>query len=181
MATKNSNEFHTICLGGKLVTPQEINERNREFWSEQFKLMNQRISDAAIYRIATNDMRSEADRLVPIKSQKTIEQALTDAEYTKRCCQSDFSRKGGGSRKCDALQELIVKIVSKDPDITQNRLFHNLRHEEGEGTVFSIDGKSSVLAGDGRKIHFYDHDGKLKEASVASTHSRMNCSHLSAE
>ncbi len=45
--------------------------------------MDKRISDETIFKLATVDMRSEAMRQVSVKSQKSIGQALADAEMAR--------------------------------------------------------------------------------------------------
>ncbi len=94
----------------QLPTPQQINQRHREFWRKQSKLMTKRFSDAAIRELANADMQSEALRQVPLKSRKGFEQALADAEWRLKFVRRDLSRKGGKTPKHDALQDLTETI-----------------------------------------------------------------------
>lgn len=69
MRTENQN------LLRPLSTPQQINQRHREFWREQLQLMTKRFSDAAIRELANEDMQSEPAREVALRSRKSLEQA----------------------------------------------------------------------------------------------------------
>src|ERR1700686_3433086 len=102
MDTQNSEQASKICPGNDPVAPRGINELNRQFWLEQSKLRDKRISNETIYKIATDDMNFETLRGVPIKLRKSLEKALADAENAMRLVQSAFSRKGGRTRKSDA-------------------------------------------------------------------------------
>jgi hypothetical protein len=160
--------------GRALLTTKDLNEQNRRFWQTQSDLLEKRMSDELLFNVATMDMRSETLRQVPIYSQKTLEQALADAEKTKNTFQSDFSRKGGKAPKCDALQSLIRRIVHRKPNINNQQLLYRLKKEIGEGTVVSIEGKSEVLADGIRKIHFQDRDGTPKTASLSGLKDRLS-------
>jgi hypothetical protein len=123
-------------LAGKAVlTAQDLNEQNRRFWRIQSELLDKRMSDELLYTIATMDVCSETLRQVPIYSQKSLEQALADAEKIKSACQTAFSRKGGSTPRCDALQGLIEEIVREKMKITQGQLLGELKGARGAGTV----------------------------------------------
>jgi len=173
MDTQNLHQSQYGWPSTDPLTLKAINERNRQFWLEQNALREERMADSAIFGIAERGMRSEVARCVAIRAQKTLEQALADADDAKQLFQRDFSRRGGEKDKSNALQQLIVEIARENSDITQNELFQKLRSQEGEGIIFSIDGNCSVLAGDGRKIHFYNHQGLPKKASVDGLKDRL--------
>ncbi len=161
-------------LGNGPRTLEQINERHREFWPEQSTLMDQRMSDETIFKLAAIDMGSETMRQVPLKSQKTIEQALADAEMAKNTFQSAFSRKGGRSSKSDALQSVIQEIVQENPKITQGQLLRELTRKQEAGVVVSIDEEPDVLAGVGKMIHFVDEGETPKKASVSGLKDRLS-------
>jgi hypothetical protein len=157
-------------LGNGPRTLEQINERHREFWPEQSKLMDQRMSDETIFKLAAIDMRSETMRQVPLKSQKPFEQALADAEKTMNIVQSAFSRKGGRSQKSDALQSLIQDIVQENPKITQGQLLRELTRKQKAGdVVVSIHEEP-----EGKMIHFVDEDETPKKASVSGLKDRLS-------
>lgn len=131
------------------------------------------MSNEALYGIAKHYMYSETIRGVPIGAQTTLEQALADAEHSKQLVQRDFSRKGGKAPKSDALQDQILRRARRNPRITQEQLKEWLNSEVGEGVISTIDGESDVLAGDTRKIHFTDTDGREKTASLSGLKDRL--------
>jgi len=132
------------------------------------------MSDDAIFNLAMKDMRSEIARAVPVRSQKSFEQALEDAEGARSIVQSAFSRRGGKMPKSDALQDLIREVAFWDPGITVRQLLRELMRRQGEGVVVSIEGKCQTLAGEGRRIHFEDHNGTSKTAPVSGLKDRLS-------
>lgn len=157
-----------------LSTPQQINQRHREFWREQWQLMTKRFSDAAIRELANEDMQSEAAREVPLRSRKSFEQALADAEWRRNFARRDLSRKGGMAPKHDALQDLIKKIFCACPNITARELLHELKRRSGQGVITSIDAANQTRAGEGPLIHYEDEDGTPRTASVSGLTDRLS-------
>src|SRR5579863_8016216 len=137
MATKNSKHSRITRRQNNPVTPRTTNQRNRRFWDRQNKLMHRRISDGAILAVAMSYVHSDYERMVPLAWQISFVQALATAELATRLAHSDFSRRGGMTRKGNALRELIEGIVLEDPNTTQRELFHKLRKCEGGGIVNS--------------------------------------------
>jgi hypothetical protein len=160
-------------LGNAPLALEQINESHRQFWSEQSKLMDERISDETTFKLALDDMRSETMRQVPVKSQKSLEQALADAAMARSTVQRGFSRKGGGAHKSDALQDLILEIVHETPRITAGRLARVLGGSRGAGVIVSIDKEPDILADEPRMIHFVDDNGTLKTASLSGLKDRL--------
>jgi hypothetical protein len=113
------------------LTLREINDRNREFWEDQKRLRDTRISNSVIFRAAIRDLQSEELRQIPVYYRKTVEKALEDAAGTKETCdqqfQSEFSRKGGQAPKADALQQFIMDSVRNRPLITAPELLELLK------------------------------------------------------
>ncbi len=154
-------------------TPQEINRRNQEFWPPQSQLRDRRMSDEVLFETATADMQSETLR-VPIKCQKSLEQALADAEKSKSTFQTAFSRKGGRAPKCDPLQGLIREIVLAKPKITQGQLLRELKSNRVAGVISKIDEQSDVKADEPKMIHFVEDDGTPKTARVSGLKDRLS-------
>jgi len=155
------------------LTIADLNEKNQRFWQVETDVFNRRMSDELLFEVATMDMRSETLRQVPIKSQKTTEQALADAEKPRHSFQIELSRKGGKASKSDALQSLIEEIVLKEPTITERQLFFALKRELGSGTVTSIDTESDVLADEPHMIHFVEDNGKPITAPLSGLKDRL--------
>jgi hypothetical protein len=171
------------------ITPRQLNELNRQFWAQQSELTERRSSEPILHAGATASMNSEVIRGIPLKLRKTLELALADAESDKIGFQSDghsregsstradphreFCRKGGRARKGDSLSKLIERLVRVNPKITERQLFWRLNREVGKGVIFSIDAKSSVIAGNVRVITFEDDHGRRKTASVSGLKDRL--------
>ena len=165
MAIQNPNWSYKICPDRAAADLRGINEQNRQFWSEQSKLMKQRMSNDAVVEIAVDDVRSETERRLPIAWHKSFEQALAEAAISYRLAQKVFSRSGGRTSKRDSLQRLISKIVGKSSKITAIKLLSALPKREGEGTIISIDRNSARLSGEGRMIRYFD-DSPQKEKTA---------------
>lgn len=154
-------------------TLQEINEQNHRFWSVRSEICNRQISDESLFDIATENMRSEIIRGVPVRSQKSFEQALADAEMAKLTFQRAFSRKGGNAPRCDALQSLIEEILDENPKITPGQLLIALSGARGAGTITSIDKEADVKADEPRLIHFVDDDETPKPSPLSGLKDRL--------
>jgi hypothetical protein len=165
MANQDSEHRYAISQCNDPTALRRINEQKRRFWSQQSELRELQMSNDAVVKIATNDVRSEAERRLPVAWHKTFEQALADAESAQRIAQEHFSRRGGKLSKRDSLQKLILRIVGKNPTITTVELLRELRKHDGLGTIYSIDGKSPLLNGKGRMIHYFD-DSLQKEKTA---------------
>jgi hypothetical protein len=160
-------------MGKGLLSPEQVNERNRIFWNVQSELRAERISNEAILEIAINDVRSETSK-VSIRLQKPFDQALADAEKTMDIVQRAFSRKGGKAPKRDALQALIQEIVIQKPKITAGQLLYRLKGDWGAGIVTSIEEESDVRGGETRMIHYVDDSRTPKTASRSGLKDRLS-------
>jgi hypothetical protein len=157
-----------------ISTVQEVNEANRQFWLEQNRIREERTTDPALLEIATNAVRSEAERGLPIAWHKSFEMALADAEVAKTCFQANFSRKGGKKPKSDALQVLIVDIVSANPNISEKDLFLKLEEQISQGIIESIDTEAGCLESNQPFIRYVDTNDKEKTASVRGLKDRLS-------
>ena len=82
--------------------------------------------------------------------------------------------KTGKAPKCNALQELILKLVRKYPNISEKELLQMLAGAAGAGAVTSIDELPELLGGDTPCIHFVEDDGRSKTASVRGLKDRLS-------
>ena len=73
--------------------------------------------------------------------------------------QSSFARKGGKSRRQDALSSLVLEGVKEDLTKGLPKLLHDLKGALGAGVVTKIDTDADVLDGV-PMIHFFDDNGK---------------------
>ena len=159
-----------IAVGSLTIT--QWNQRNVEFWREQSELMRARIKDEVVLAITIRDLESEVRRGVAIRSQKSFEQALADAAESKRVIRGQFAREGGKSRKPDALQQIIERLVKGDPNLSERGLYHALREEMTDCTITQIHGGSDG-AREG-EICFISDDGKQKSAPLSGLKDRLS-------
>jgi hypothetical protein len=157
-----------------IVTIQEINQANQLFWSNQQILMNLRTLDLSLLELALADLKSEHDRGVPVRAQKTIEKAFEDLENLSTLLHVRFSQKGGQKRKSDVLQDMVDGFVSENPDISEKDLLSRLKKEIGEGTIESIQSEADCLAGEQPLISYVDENGKELKASVRGLKDRLS-------
>jgi hypothetical protein len=158
----------------KLLTHQDINHANEEFWSKQQILMHSRTSDESLLNLALADLQSEHDRGVPTRARKTIEKAFDDIEMVRKQVHTRFSQMGGRTRKHDVLQIMINGFVAANPNISEKDLLSRLEKEIGEGTIESIKFEADCLAGDAPLIRYVDDNGKEKTASVRGLKDRLS-------
>jgi hypothetical protein len=159
---------------GRFRTAREINEWHREFYSEQSKLMEERMADEDVLDVAIKDLQSEALRQVPVYFQKSFEGALESAAVSKvrfqksgaKNFQSDFSRKGGTASKTDALQKLILEKVRVNPEITERQLLDHLREKCVGIVVTDIDDTLGEID--------FDNDGRQKTARITGLKDRLS-------
>ena len=118
----------------------EFNRRNIEFWAHQKILMGRRMADRAILETAVESVESEAKRQVAIRSQKSFEEALQDAERAKQRFIRQQARSGGKAAKADSLQKIIIDIVRRNPEIAFAQLLLELRKQQGDGIIDEIVG-----------------------------------------
>jgi hypothetical protein len=143
----------------------ELNRLNAKFWQRETSEAERRSADPDLLPLALADLASDDRRLVPLSRQKSLEQALMDAEalldspILVRRGQRRLSLLGGKAKKPDALQCLIIKIVSGQPQITEKKLLHELKmagdvrdvvEDIEDGTIYFVDGgrsKSAPISG----------------------------------
>jgi len=159
-----------IAVGSWTVT--RLNQRSADFWREQTELRDARIKDEAVLAIAMTDLESNARRGVPISWQKSFEQALADAVYVKSVVRRQFGREGGKSRKADALQQIIERLVQRDPKLSERGLYYALRREMSGGTITRVDPESA--GAQGGEICFVSGDGKAKSAPLSGLKDRLS-------
>jgi hypothetical protein len=143
-----------------------INEANRRFWEQQRERFNERMNDDAIRETAFAAWQAQQVRAVPPVNQFSLEDALKDAEKSKKRFISELACKGGTARKADALQVLIEETVTRQPDISTNRLLERL---EACGAVRHV--VESIE--DGTIIFATGSNKRAKEAKVSGLKHRL--------
>jgi hypothetical protein len=148
-----------------LQTLREINEANSRFWRKQRSLFDERMANDAIRETASEAWQAQQHRAVPLACQFSLEKALEDAERAGQRFLAQLARRGGTASKTDSLQLLIQKTVSRCPDISADRLLDALRANQGIDPAEDIDEHT---------IHFTNHDGRSKKASVSGLKDRLS-------
>jgi hypothetical protein len=153
---------------------KKINQRNRQFWLEQSALLDRRMQDEGLYKIAMDTLSREESRMIPVKNRESLEEALAHAEYLKTIFQSTFSGKGGKAAKTDALQRLIIEIVRTQPDINTHRLLRKIwkMAEDGHEVVRDVVQNSDLLPDQAEMIHFRDNE-RDKTSPVSGLKDRL--------
>ena len=147
-----------------LPTPSELNRRHADFWRHETIEAERRSSDHDIRQLAMADLADEQARFVPIRNQKSWEQALRDAEALLQSCQRRLSLRGGKAKKQDALQRFIINIVRGRPKITEKELLLELEKAR--------DVRDVVADIEDGTIHFVDGD-RSKEAPISGLKDRL--------
>ena len=158
-------------MGQMLTLPAMINTRNRAFWDAESAQAERRMADPDIFSRAIADMHAEATRRLPVYYQKSFEQALQDAAalfedpvLLKRTHRR-LSRRGGSSKKTDALGEVILEEVQKRPAITVTDLLKHLQSlQDLRQVVDDIDEEA---------ISFTDRKGHTKNAPISGLKDRL--------
>ena len=150
------------------LTFRKMNKHHNLFWAEQNTLREQRMKDDAVREAALGRLFDEQKRNVPVRNQATIEYLLAVAEAEKRRFLSQHARKGGQAKKTDALQQEIVKLVRRDPAITEARLKDMLTSDRFSELIVEFDEETiSFQPGDSKH-------GRLKEARISGLKDRLS-------
>src|ERR1700685_868576 len=157
------------------LTLANINQQNQQFWLEQSELLRRRIQDTTLRDIAMADLSAKAAMMVPVRSRKSLEQALSHTEKSLSIFQRNFSRKGGKAAKIDGLQGVILEIVRDTPHINTQRLLQKIRKmaKGGHPVVLKVDQKCELLVDQTEQIHFKNGEME-KTARVAGMKDRLS-------
>jgi len=105
-------------------------------------------------------------------SQWIFERSVTKASEDIRMVQGMQASQGGKSKRCDALQDVIVSIVSKGRNISETDLLNYLKGLEGGGFITGIDDPDPDPTGGARKIYYMDRK-REKSAPVSGLKDRL--------
>jgi hypothetical protein len=116
-----------------------LNALSASFWEKENQLRETRMADDAIRTIAFRDLASETSRRVSVYSQKSLEQALQDAEVTKKQLISELAQSAARAERVDPLQRVITDIVRSNPNIGAKQLLEELRELQPGPVIDEID------------------------------------------
>lgn len=109
-----------------------MNQANREFWAQQSPLLPRRLADEGLRQIILSRLHDEQIRL-PVALQKSFDALGDEAEEYKSVLVRQRARNAGSRKKTDKLQEVIMAIVRKSPNITTRELSDKLRAQASLG------------------------------------------------
>lgn len=147
------------------ISISDLNRRNEEFWAKQNALMMERLADEVLAEIAFSELAYERARGVPVYSQKSVERALEDVARARERFLAQQGKKGGKSKKTDALQGLIIDLARRMPIITEQELRDRLTREAYPEIIEDVDDET---------ISFKTHKGRLKEAPITGLKDRLS-------
>jgi hypothetical protein len=156
---------HVSAMPASIQTLRGINEANSRFWRERHCLFDKRMANDPIRETASEAWQAQRDRAVPLACQFSFEKALEDAERAGQRFLAHQARKGGTAHKSDALQILIHEIVTHRPHISAKKLLEALKARQHLSPIDDI-GEDA--------IHFNNHDGRSKEATISGLKDRLN-------
>jgi hypothetical protein len=147
------------------MTPKEINQWNEEFWVGQQALLEKRMADPGLRETALEAMAAESTKGVPLYYQKSIYEALADAERVRQRFISQHARKGGHAKKTDVLQTVIEQIVQRNLAISLPELIAKLREQQGFEPIQDFTNGT---------IWFTNHHDRTKEAKLSGLKDRLS-------
>jgi hypothetical protein len=126
------------------------------------------MADGAVSELVFEMMRAEQARL-PFGHQSSLHELAESAGSLKAIVLEQQGRKGGTSKKTDALQRLIIEIVTKHPRITGTQLRDRLTRERYPHVIEDVDqGYIHFKQPDGSE------DGKSKKAAILGLKDRLS-------
>jgi hypothetical protein len=146
------------------TTPKSVNESHRRYWAEQRVTLANGLADDPLREAAFELLADELRRHVSAYSQMSIYHALSCAEYMRRRFLEAQARRGGKTKKTDALQELIKDFVQHLPSITVWQLEEKLRARQGTSVI------QDIAEG---TIWFTNHNGSSKTAPLTGLKDRL--------
>jgi hypothetical protein len=143
----------------------DMNDEASAFWEIRTARVKEQMTDKALRDNAFETLNSELMRGIPAYYQTTLESALLDAEDKRIRYSKNFGQKGGKAKKTDALQQLILKFVRNEPDISVKTLEERITAEERLGIIEDVtDGE----------IHFVNHNSRSKSAALSGLKHRLS-------
>jgi hypothetical protein len=143
-------------------------ERHAAFHAERQKQLEQQLTPIT-FKLAMEQRLSEAKRGIPI-NYWSFEGGVEDAARASAIVIGELARKGGRSKKTDALQELIIDIVRDKREITVPRLLARLLELTGAGIIDDVDTEGDPIP----MIYFRGHNGRNGMAPISGRKDRLS-------
>ena len=148
-----------------MITPAEINRRNRAFWEVQSRRARPLIAQPIVIEQVIEELASEQRKGLSVGLQRTFDEILTRYGDFRREVLSEQARAGRRARKPDALRALIEEIVERLPTITRNELLERLRERAPGPVIEEIEPDT---------IHFLGPTGQSKSAPLSGLKDRLS-------
>jgi hypothetical protein len=151
-----------------------MNDRNRDFWRDESAAAERRAMDSPLLETAEEILRSEIVRAIPVRSQRTPEDALMAASAARSRLQPGLAhegivalaRKGGLADKTDALQRVIEELVAENPSVSATIVLSRLRSMQSpSGPIEEVTDAA---------ISFTLANGRSREASISGLKDRLS-------
>ena len=110
---------------------------------------------------------------LPESERRSFERSARESAMNSAVSKQEFARRGGTSRKTDALQELIVTIVREKPGITEAELLEKLKSMSHGAIIDDIDEASEPEGENEPRIYFH-RDGRSKSAPISGLKDRLS-------
>lgn len=146
---------------------RKLNKTHSHVYMERGKRLQEQLNKTTL-TIALEQRQSEANRGISFTNW-SFEEAINDATAVSALVRAEQARMAGGSKKTDALQELIQTIVRASQKITVSGLLKKLRKAEGKGTIEGVD----TLENPKPQIYFKNHNGHGNQAPISGLKDRL--------
>jgi hypothetical protein len=162
----------------EVLSVERMTTLNSEFWVKQKPLFEARMANPLFRKVAFETLNCESARQVSLRSRKTLEFALEEAEATVRRFDGGpemqalalrqahglLSQKGGRAKHSDSLQRFIEKLVAGDRELTVAELVARLRN---------LDNHTEIQEVTNAEVHYID-NGKEKSAPLSGLKDRLS-------
>lgn len=150
------------------VSFQAMKAKHEEYFARQKRVLDENLS-ATTWEFLEVQLATDAELPFYLQS---IDRVAKAAAASRSASLGHFGRLGGGSKKTDALQELILEVVRCNPRITEPQLLAKLRDRLQQGVIVEIDEDPS--SPDPPEIEFNDHHGKWGHAPISGLKDRLS-------
>lgn len=148
-----------------MITPAEINERNRFFWEGRSAISDKRAANPILMKIALGAMASEEMRKIPIRHWLSLDSQLEEADNARVTYRTLLNHEASAAKRGDALQKFIRSAIKRKPGLNKDELLQQLRASCGIGSILSVTQE---------EIEFDGPNGTIKSAPVSGLKDRLS-------
>jgi hypothetical protein len=162
----------------EVLSVERMTRLNFEFWEKQAPLFEARMANPLFRKVAFETLNCESARQVSLRSRKTLEFALEEAEATVRRfdggpetqalalkkAHGELSRKGGKAKPADSLQKYFEELAACDKELTKDRLLAHLKDLVNHSVIQEVTAT---------EVQYLD-NGKEKQAPISGLRHRLS-------